>query len=722
MTKVKPITIDDLIKRLPSQAPTEARQQILQAYQFAADAHKDQVRISGESYLQHDLSVASTINQIGIDIVSTSSALLHDSLLPHTGVQPKTLQSRFGSEISKLVTGLDRLDPYVRLNTSANERNLELIRRAILTIIEDDLRIVLIRMADCLQDLRKASFMPEANQIQVAQEASNIYAPIANRLGIWTLKWEMEDLSFRYLKPEEYKEIARFLSEKREARDRSVQAAIRQLQIEIEKAGLQATVTGRPKHIYSIYRKMERKELRFDEIHDVQAVRIILDTNDKNRCYQVLGIVHNLWHPIPQQFDDYIARPKPNGYQSLHTAVIDSNGRTLEVQIRTRAMHEEAERGVAAHWAYKEGGKSSQAMNRQIQLHRELLALLQEAEGQLVDQNFISLEKVPDHIYVFTPRGDVMDLPAGSTPIDFAYLIHTEVGHRCRGAKVNGKMVSLDYKLKSGDRVEIITTKTGGPSRDWMNESLGYTGSARTRSKIRQWFREQEREQNIQQGREVVERELKRLGLANVYTVEDIAHALRYEDVDQFLAKIGFGDIQTSQIGGAIASIKQKLQPDDELLPLLTAPRSKSKGLTVLGVSGLHTRMALCCNPIAPEEIIGYITRGRGVTVHRKNCSQIVNSDEPERLIEVEWGEKAEAYPIPIVIKGYNRPGLMNDITNTLKGRGIPLTKIKSTIANSIATVYLVAELVSLSDLEWLLRKLENLPNVTEVRRQRWTG
>ncbi len=721
MTKAKLITIDDLIKRLPAQVPTEARQQIAQAYQFAADAHGDEMRVSGESYIQHDLSVASTVNQIGIDIVSTSSAMLHDSLLPHTGVLPKTLQSRFGSEISKLVTGLDRLDPYVRLNTSANERNLELIRRAILTIIEDDLRIVLIRMADCLQDLRKASFIPEADQIQVAQEASNIYAPIANRLGIWTLKWELEDLSFRYLKPEEYKEIARYLSEKREARDRSVQAAIHQLQVEIEKSGLHASITGRPKHIYSIYRKMERKELRFEEIHDVQAVRIILDTQDKNRCYQVLGIVHNLWHPIPQEFDDYIARPKPNGYQSLHTAVIDRDGRTLEVQIRTRAMHEEAERGVAAHWVYKEGSKLNPALNRQIQMQRELLALLQEAEGQIIDQNFISLEKVSDHIYVFTPRGDVMDLPAGSTPIDFAYQIHTHVGHRCRGAKVNGKMVGLDYKLKSGDRVEIITTKTGGPSRDWMNEGLGYAGSARTRSKIRQWFREQEREQNIQQGREVVERELKRLGLANIYSVEDIAHALHYDEVDQFLAKIGFGDIQTSQIGGAIASIKQKLQPDDELLPLLTT-RPKAKGLTVLGVSGLHTRMALCCNPIPPEEIVGYITRGRGVTVHRKDCSQMVNINEPERLIEVGWGEKAEAYPIPIVIKGYNRPGLMNDITNILKGRGIPLTKIKSSIANSIATVYLVAEIISLSDLEWLLRKLETLPNVTEVRRQRWTG
>ena len=374
MTTANSLTIDDLLKQLPTQLDAEARQQIGQAYDFAAAAHNGRTRISGELFIQHDLSVANTVNQIGIDIVSTSAAILHDSLLPHTGVQPKILQSRFGSEISKLVTGLDQLDPYVRLNTTANERNLELIRRAILTIIDDDLRIVLIRMADCLQDLRKAGYMPEESRLQVAQEASNIYAPIANRLGIWTLKWELEDLSFRYLKPEQYREIARYLAEKRASRDESVQASIRLLQAEIEKAGLRASVTGRPKHIYSIYRKMERKSLRFEEIHDVQAVRIILDTNDKNRCYQVLGLVHNLWTPVPQEFDDYIARPKPNNYQSLHTAVVDRDGRTLEVQIRTRAMHEEAERGVAAHWAYKEGGKANSALSRQIQMQRELLA------------------------------------------------------------------------------------------------------------------------------------------------------------------------------------------------------------------------------------------------------------------------------------------------------------------------------------------------------------
>ncbi len=715
------ITIDDLLRQIPSSAPSEARQRVGQAFAFAVEAHGDATRESGELYVQHDLAVAGTVNQLGIDLVSTTSALLHDSLLPHTGVDRNTLLRHFGAEVTQLVTGLDKLDPYVKLNTSPTARNLELIRRAILTIIDDDLRIVLVRMADCLQDLRKASHLPEERQAQIAQEARQIYAPLANRLGIWQLKWELEDLAFRFLQPAAYREIARFLSEKRVHRSEGVEQAIVQLNVELAKAGIAGTVTGRPKHIYSIFRKMERKDIDFEEIRDFQAVRVILDTTDKNRCYQVLGIVHNLWHPIPQEFDDYIARPKPNGYQSLHTAVIDSDGKTLEVQIRTRTMHEEAERGIAAHWAYKEGGKLDAALNRRIQWHRDLLTLLQEAEGQILDQESINLDDLTDHVYVFTPRGDVIDLPAGSTPIDFAYQVHTEVGHRCRGAKVNGKMVPLDYRLKSGDRVEIITASRGGPSRDWMNESLGYTGSARTRSKVRQWFRAQEREKNIEQGREVVERELKRLGLSATYTVEDIARALHADDVDQFLAKVGFGDIQTAQIGGAIASIQQKLRPDDELIPLLT-PRPKKRGLTVLGVSGLHTRIGQCCTPVPPEPIVGYITRGHGVTVHRKDCQQVLNASEPERLIEVNWGLEEEAYPIPIVVKGYSRPGLMNDITNTLKGRGIGMTKTKAATANSIATIFLLVEVTNLADLDWLLRKLEKLPNVIEVRRQRWAG
>jgi len=474
-----------------------------------------------------------------------------------------------------------------------------------------------------------------------------------------------------------------------------------------------------------------------DHIYDIQALRIILsptdeaeyermnlrekDDLDRNLCYQVLGAVHSLWQPVPREFDDYIATPKPNGYKSLHTAVIDSEtGHTLEVQIRTRRMHEEAERGIAAHWAYKEGGmRISASAQRRIQNLRELLSSLRESDTEH-DDDLFETEVVADRIYAFTPKGDVVELPAGSTPIDFAYQIHTQVGHRCRGARVNSKMISLDYKLKSGDRVEILTTKRGGPSRDWMNPSLDYTGSARTRSKIRQWFRTQEREQNIQQGREVVERELKRLGLSDTYSISDIAQALKFEDEELFLAQVGFGDIQSSQISGAIAILKRNLEPDDELRPLLQPAPPKAKGLTVRGLSGLHTRMAGCCNPIPPEPIIGYITRGRGVTIHRENCKQIQSTSERERLIEVDWGAEAETYPIPIVVKAYRRPGLVDEMNGILRGRQIAAPKTKTVTANSIITVYLVVEVTSLDQLNWLLNKLEGVANVFEVQRQRW--
>jgi GTP pyrophosphokinase len=551
------------------------------------------------------------------------------------------------------------------------------------------------------------------------------------------LKWELEDLAFRYLQPERYKEIANKLAERRAERTEKVVTAAAKLRAKIKEMGLKATVTGRPKHIYSIYRKMERKKIDFEHIYDVQALRVILeptspekyekktarekDDEDRSLCYQVLGAVHSLWQPIPREFDDYIAAPKPNGYKSLHTAVIDhKTGETLEVQIRTLRMHEEAEKGIAAHWSYKEdGARLSASAQKRIQDLRVLLENLSDTDGATSDNEILETEVLAERIYVFTPKGDVVDLPAGSTPIDFAYQIHTSVGHRCRGARVNGKMVSLDYKLKSGQRVEILTASRGGPSRDWMNPTLGYAGSARTRSKIRQWFREQEREQNIQQGREVVERELKRLGLSDTYTIAEIAQVLKYDDVDQFLAKVGFGDIQSKQIGGAIAGLQQNLKPDDELRPLLQE-QPTTKRLTVLGISGLATKMAGCCNPIPPEPIIGYITRGYGVTVHRQDCKQLEVITEKERLIEVSWGIEAETYPIPIVVKAYRHPDLIDNMVTILRGQHINVPKTKMTTANSIATIYLVAEVTSLDQLNWLLKKFENLPNVIEVHRQRW--
>jgi GTP pyrophosphokinase len=383
-------------------------------------------------------------------------------------------------------------------------------------------------------------------------------------------------------------------------------------------------------------------------------------------------------------------------------------------------MHEEAERGIAAHWAYKEGGRPSQTINQHVNWLRQIIDGLTDSDGSTDDPDVFGSELLGERIFIFTPQGDVIDLPEGSTPIDFAYAIHTEVGHRCRGARINGKMVSLDYKLQSGERVEIITANKGGPSRDWMNESLGYTGYSRSRSKIRNWFRKQERDENIASGRDIVNRELKRLGVADVYTLKEIAEALKYDELDQFLAKVGFGDIQSTQIGGAIASLQQKLQPDDDLRQLIVRQKPQSSKLTVRGIAGLHTVMAGCCSPIPPEPIMGYITRGRGVTIHTMDCKQLLATGEPERWIEVEWGLEDESYPIPIVIKAYRRPGLMDEIANILNGARVNLAKTKTVTADSITSIYLVAEVISLEQLNWILGKFERLSNVIEARRQRW--
>jgi len=722
MTQAAPVTLSELLKSLPEGSSSEDVRRVRNAYHFAKEAHNDRRRQSGELYVEHDLAVAYTICELGIDLSTIIASLLHDVLLPHTDRDAATIHKQFGAEITELITALDKLTPYTdKHDQNRDDKTLEAIRRAILTIVEGDTRVILIHLADQLQDLRKAGTLPIEQQQQIALEAQDIHAPLANRLGIWQLKWELEDLAFRFLEPEQYRIIAFQISEKRAERDRRIREAREILKQRIREADILAEVTGRPKHILSIYRKMRDKGLNFDHIYDIRALRVIVEEDEDNLCYQVLGLVHHLWKPIPQEFDDYIARPKPNGYQSLHTAVIDKNGRTLEVQIRTRAMHDEAERGIAAHWAYKEGGRRSASMNSQVNSLRQLLGGLRDGNGAVNDGEDFRAELLGERIYVFTPRGDVVDLPAGSTPIDFAYAIHTEVGHRCRGSRVNGKMVSLDFRLKSGEQVEIVTSNKGGPSRDWMNESLGYTGSARTRSKVRSWFRLQERDKNITQGREIVNRELKRLGVADVYSLQDIVEALHFDDPDQFLAKVGFGDIQSTQIGGAIAALGQKLRPDDELRPLLNRKKAVNNQLTVRGIGGMQTRLAKCCNPIPPEPINGYITRGRGVTIHSMDCKQLMDMKEPERWIDVQWGIDEEAYPIPIVVRAYKRPGLIEDIANILKGQYVNLAKTKATTEDSITTLYLVAEVVSLDQLNWILGRFERLQNVIEAKRERWT-
>ncbi len=746
MTSVSPILFSDLLHSLPDGANNKDAAWIQFAYEFAEKAHAGQLRKTGKLYLEHNLAVAHNMVELGVDASTIVAGLLHDILAPHTGVKETAVIQKFGKEVGTLVSGLANLYAYAnepqyqQLQLIEEETaQLEEIRRAILSIIEGDIRVILIRIADCLQELRQAHTLPLNRQRSIASEAMNIYAPLANRLGVWQLKWELEDLAFRYLEPIQYKEIASKLAYRRVEREEKIEQALTRLKDKITEAGIEVSINGRSKHIYSIHRKMVRKQLEFEQIYDLQALRVVLkSTNfesasyknnneieeaERSLCYQVLGLVHGLWQPVPREFDDYIAAPKANGYQSLHTAVIDpQTGETLEVQIRSQRMHDEAEKGVAAHWAYKEEGfRVSATSHRRIKNLRDLFSTLREAENDAGDEKTVEKEMLADRIYVFTPKGKVVDLPIGATPIDFAYQIHTEVGHRCQGARINGKMVSLDYVLNSGERIEILTGKRAKPSRDWMNPTLGYTSSARTRSKIRQWFRTQEHDQNIIQGREVVERELKRLGLQGSHTIADIAKALKYEDVEEFLAQIGFGDIQNSRIVGSITRLQGKLKDDDELQPLLTQSRPRTKELTVKGMSGIHTRLANCCNPLPPEPIIGFTTRGKGVTVHRQDCKQVQATTEEERLIEVSWGLESSRYPISILVIAYKLPKLIDGILNILRGRKIPTPQTKTTTApDGMTELYLIAEVEDIEQLNWLLNKLESLPNVLEARRQRW--
>ncbi|MFN2117789.1 MAG: RelA/SpoT family protein [Candidatus Promineifilaceae bacterium] len=749
MARFVPITLNELLDLLPYSEDGLASTRLKEAYGFIETVHGDRLRDSGESYVEHDLVLAQSMLELDVDTETLVACLLHDSLLPHTGIKVSDLEKKFGPTIASIVSGLNNLQAYAsatKLKTGQNGdidiHAAEVVRQAILSIIEGDIRVILIRMADCLVDLRFAGSLDHEKQLEIAGQAMHIYAPLANRLGIWRLKWELEDLAFRYLDPENYHKIANSLSERRSNRLQKIEEAAVQLQKTIDEMGLNADVSGRSKHIYSIYRKMNRKNIDFERIYDVEALRVILEPRnketyakknqkeraeeDRSLCYQVLGAVHSLWQPIPKEFDDYIASPKANGYRSLHTAVIDTNsGQKFEVQIRTVGMHEEAEKGIAAHWAYKEEGERvSASAQRRIQNLRDLLATLQDSVDGEASDGLLEKEMLAERIYAFTPNGDVIELPSGSTPIDFAYQIHTQVGNRCKGARVNGKMVSLDYKLRSGDKVEIITAKRESPRRDWMNASLGYTGTARTRSKVRQWFRQQERGTNIQQGRSVVERELKRLGLSETFSVEEIAQALKYDDVKEFLARVGFGDIQSKQISGAIRLMEKSLKPEDEeLIPLLLPEKPKKpQGLTVLGVSGLATKIAGCCNPIPPEPIVGYITRGHGVTIHRQDCKQLEAIKDRERIIkEVDWGIDTETFPIPIVVTAYRRANLIDEMSNILRGQRINAPRTKTVTSDSTLKVYLVAEVNSLDQLNWLLHKFEGLPNVIEARRQRWS-
>ena len=631
----------------------------------------------------------------------------------------------FGETATRIAVELVRVGSLglsgTRADAALTGTQAEALRKMLLAIVTDP-RLVLIKLAAQLALLRESKDAPVGERERIARETRDIYAPLANRLGVWQIKWELEDLSFRYLEPENYKQVAGWLATKRVDRERYIDEVIAQLDAELTKVHIEHDVAGRPKHIYGIWRKMQRKGLSFDQLYDIRAVRVLVNTVAD--CYAALGIVHSLWPYIPGEFDDYIATPKDNLYRSLHTAVIGPGKLPVEIQIRTREMHEHAELGVAAHWRYKEGGKRNPAYEQKIVWLRQILEPA-DREAQETSDDFLERvrsEIFEDRVYALSPRGEVIELPCGATPLDFAYHLHSDLGHRCRGAKVNGRMVPLNQPLSNGDQVEIITAKQPNPSRDWLVPSLGYLVSQRNRSKVRSWFRKLDEEQNRQQGRQILERELQRLAIHSL-TLPELVTEFKFDTPEQLYQAIGEGDITAAQITGAVL---RRARPQELPSPILRKPTVSTKapeGITIDGVGDLLSHFARCCGPVPPEAIAGYITIGRGVSIHRQGCANLkrLQQANPERLIPVEWGTGSDrSFPVDINVRAFDRRGLVRDITGVLADSKINIHAM-NTVTNDgdgIADINLRITVQDLEELSRVLARIQGLPNILNARRK----
>ncbi|MGE5602403.1 MAG: RelA/SpoT family protein, partial [Nitrososphaerales archaeon] len=639
------------------------------------------------------------------------------------------LVEEFGPEVASMVDGVTKLESISDMASypaDSRDPKVESFRKMLLAMV-NDVRVVLIKLADRLHNMRTLGAMPPDKQQRISRETLDVYAPLASVLGIYAIKWELEDIAFRYLEPETYAKMKQELNEQRKQREDYVAGVIQTLRTELGKHGIQAQITGRPKHIYSIWRKMKRKGVTFAEIYDQHGLRLIVP--ELPDCYGALGVVHSLWRPIPGEFDDYIANPKENQYQSLHTAVVGPNGRPLEVQIRTPEMDRIADVGIAAHWRYKSQTRHDEAYERKIQWLRSVLDW--QSQEQAGGSEFIATAKdelFKDRVYVFTPRGEVIDLPAGATPIDFAYRVHTDIGHRCRGARVRGKLVSLDTPLQSGDQVEILTAKRGGPSRDWLNPHLNYVKTSRARTKIRQWFKQQNREENITAGRELLERELHRLGVENM-TYLEVASLFGHSNQDDFLADLGTGDVTSADVAKRVLQLNKPEEPlkeaHEEGLPQADqkqkAPEAKVDGIAVQGTGNLLTVMSRCCNPMPPDEIVGFVTRGRGVSVHRKDCPNVLRLDR-DRMIRVDWGENPpQLSRVKIRVMAYDRAGLLKDIVEVLDLENINMEGASAVTArrDNLAMITATLEVRDVEQLDRVLYKINQVQNVREVRREK---
>jgi GTP pyrophosphokinase len=708
-------TIADVLEEARRHRPSINVGLIERAHDFAAQAHEGQLRASGDPYINHPVEVTHYLATLQMDAETLAAALLHDvpEDTPHTLAD---IEKRFGREVARLVDGVTKLSKFGSARTM-EEQQAENIRKMFMAMAED-VRVVIIKLADRLHNMRTLQFLAEDKQRRIAHQTMEIYAPLAHRLGMWQVKWELEDLSFKYTEPEKYRQLVEMLADRRKVRESFINRSISILRKELGKVGISADISGRPKHLYSIHKKMERKGAEFNEIYDLHAIRLLVE--DVKDCYAALGVVHSIWRPIPGQFDDYIAMPKANMYQSLHTAVIGPDAKPLEVQIRTRHMHDVAEAGIAAHWRYKEGSRGDRRYDEKLAWVRQLMDWQREVADATEFVEGLKLEVFQDQVFVFTPKGDVKDLPAGATPLDFAYRIHTDVGHRTIGAKVNNRLVPLDYKLRNGDIVEIITTKAAhGPSRDWLN--IVRTNAAR--EKIRQWFKRQQRDENIEQGKDLLDRELRRLAHETLASISsdrllEIAQQAHYREVDDFFAAIGYGAVSP-------ASVVSKLEIHDDAaitLPEVAPPAAavSTTGVRVKGVGDLLVRFANCCSPIPGDPITGYVTRGKGVTVHRANCPSVLSERDIERLIDVEWESiDQQTYPITVRIEALDRPGLLNEITNVVAEHKVNIVAASiGTRPDGTANITATLKVTSLQQLSKVLARIERIRDITSVTRE----
>ena len=718
------MNVDDLLARTRQYLPEDKVARVAEAYSFAEAAHEGQVRKSGDPFISHPLDAAMTVAGLQLDAKAVAAALLHD-VQEDCGIPNADLAKRFGREVARLVDGATKLERITwRAPTDGGQDptiQAENLRKMFLAMAED-VRVVIIKLADRLHNMRTLEALREEKRQRIARETMEIYAPLASRLGIWQIARELEDLSFKHLEPDRYREVTDLLAAKRVSRERYIAQVERLLRDELTKQGIEAEVQGRAKHAYSIYQKLEKYAAQgksFNEIYDLMALRVVVGTVAD--CYGALGIIHGRWHPIPGQFDDYIASPKESLYQSLHTTILCLGGRPLEVQIRTHEMHRLAEYGVATHWRYKEGGRREKQYEQRLSWVRQLLQWQREMS---VADEFVESVKTDffqDQVFVYTPKGEVKDLPTGSTPIDFAFRIHTDVGYHCIGARVNGRLVSLNHQLQNGDVVEILTGKSSrGPSRDWLNPNLGYLKTSHAREKVRQWFKKQQRQENIEKGSEMLDRELRRLGLAISEAQDELLNQFRQSNWEDFLAALGYGGISLQGVAQKLTQLlSQKEAPVEEEAPK-EAPAGPvyTSAVRVLGTGDLLTQLARCCNPVPGDGIIGYVTRSRGVTVHRRDCSNVIQEDERERLVDVEWGRSGHLYPVAVRIEAWDRVGLMRDISTLAAEEHVNMVAVRTQAhSDSTVSVFLTLETTGVEQLSRVLTKMESVQAVLFVRR-----